>query len=73
MNQDQMQGQFTQLKGKIKETWGRLSDSDIALAEGKREQFFGKLQEVYGLNKEEAQKRLGELQKSCALNSDKAA
>ncbi len=65
MNQDQAQGKFDQLSGKIKETWGRLSDNDIALVNGKREQFFGKLQETYGLNKEDAEKRFSELEKSC--------
>jgi uncharacterized protein YjbJ (UPF0337 family) len=65
MNQDQMQGKASQLHGKIKETWGRLSDNDIALAEGQQEQFFGKLHETYGLLKEDAQKRLNELQESC--------
>jgi len=73
MNQDQIQGKLTQLRGKIKETWGRLSDDDIALADGKRDQFFGKLQTVYGLNKEDAQKRFDELEKSCSNNSNKAA
>ena len=73
MNQDQMQGKFTQLSGTIKETWGRLSDNDIALANGKVDQFLGKLQETYGLSKEEAQKRFSELEKTCCSGSDKAA
>ena len=73
MNQDQMQGKSEQLKGKIKATWGRLTDDDIALANGKQEQFFGKLKETYGLAKEDAQKRLNELEKSCGCSSDKAA
>ena len=41
MNEEQVKGKFEQLSGKIKETWGRLSDDDIALANGKTEQFFG--------------------------------
>jgi uncharacterized protein YjbJ (UPF0337 family) len=69
MNQDQMQGKLTQLNGKIKETWGRLSDSDIALANGKRNQFLGKLQETYGISKEDAQRRFSELEKSCGSSS----
>jgi len=58
---DTTKGTFEHLKGKIRETWGRLTDDEIALAEGKREQFIGKLQEKYGLAKEEAEKRLDEL------------
>jgi len=73
MNQDQVKGKFDQLSGKIKETWGRLSDDDIALANGKRDQFFGKLQQTYGLAKEDAEKRLNELEKSCGCAAEKAA
>jgi uncharacterized protein YjbJ (UPF0337 family) len=80
MNQDQMQGKFDQLRGKIKETWGRLSDDDITLANGKMEQFLGKVQETYGLTKEAAQKRFDEIaklscssDKSCGCTSHKAA
>ena len=47
MNQDQMKGKGTQLKGKLKETWGRLTDDDLALFDGQRDQFLGKLQEKY--------------------------
>ncbi len=78
MNKDQIEGKFTELSGKIKETWGRLSDDDVALYEGKRDQFFGKLQTTYGIAKEDAQKRLDELEKSCGWklgsgSTDKAA
>jgi len=74
MNKDTMQGKAEQLSGKIKAAWGRLTDDDIALAKGNRDQFLGKLQETYGLKKEEAQKRLEEMEKSCnCSSSDKAA
>jgi uncharacterized protein YjbJ (UPF0337 family) len=71
MNKDQIEGKFDQLNGKIKSVWGRLSDNDIALAKGNRDQFFGKLQETYGIAKEDAQKRLNELEKSCGCGSNK--
>jgi len=64
MNQEQIKGQFDQLKGKIKQTWGRLSDDDIALYNGHQDEFFGKVEEVYGIAKEEAQERLRDLQES---------
>lgn len=81
MNEDQMQGKFEQFKGKIKETWGRLSDDDIALADGKMEQFLGKVQQTYGLTKEAAQKSYDELartylyseNKGCNCPSDKSS
>ena len=73
MNQDQAQGKLTQLNGKIKETWGKLTDNDLALLDGKRDQFLGKVQEAYGLSKEDAEKRFGEMEKACGCNTNKAA
>lgn len=73
MNKDQIQGEVEQLKGKIKEIWGRLSDDDIELVNGKQEQFLGKLQSVYGLKKEEAEKQYHELSKLYDGSSNKAA
>jgi len=72
MNHEIIQGKLGQLHGKIKEAWGRLSDDDIALVDGKKEQFLGKVQEVYGLTKEAAQKRLDEMSKSCSPDSPKS-
>lgn len=73
MNKDQMSGKFDQLKGKVKETWGRLTDDEIALYNGKQDQFFGKVQEKYGVAKEEAQKKLKEFEKACGYCSDDKA
>jgi uncharacterized protein YjbJ (UPF0337 family) len=58
MNKEQADGKFEQLKGKIKESWGKLTDDDVALYNGQREQFFGKLKEHYGLAKEDAEKQI---------------
>jgi len=58
MNWDQVSGQWKQLKGKIKEQWGNLTDDEIDVAAGKRDQFVGKIQEKYGIKKEEAEKRV---------------
>ncbi len=58
MNSDQMEGQWKQLKGKVKEKWGKLTDNDFDQIAGKRDQFLGKLQERYGYSKEQAQKEL---------------
>ena len=73
-NVDPTQGKNDQLSAKIKQTWGRFSDADIALAKTQKDQFFAKLKDTYGLSKEDAQKRLGEMEKSCGCGSaDKAA
>ena len=70
MNQDQAKGKMDQFTGKIKETWGRLTDDDIALYNGKRQQFLGKVQEKYGLMEAEAEKQLKKLE---SHQQDKAA
>ncbi len=63
---DQSKCSFDQMKDKIKETWDRLSDDDIALYNGNEEEFFGKIQEVYGISKEAAESRIKEIQETCA-------
>lgn len=65
MNKDQIEGNWEQFKGKIKQTWGKMTDDDIALANGKRQEFLGKVQESYGIGAEEAEKQFSELEKSC--------
>ena len=48
MNKDQVEGNWKQLKGKVKEQWGKLSDDDIAKINGNREQLEGLIQSRYG-------------------------
>ncbi len=63
MNWDQVEGKWTQYKGKVKEKWGRLTDDDLDVVRGKRDQLVGKIQERYGAAKEEAQKQADEFVK----------
>jgi uncharacterized protein YjbJ (UPF0337 family) len=65
MNKEQVQGKAEQLKGDIKKTWGKLTDNDIMLLDGKRDQFLGKLKEHYGLAKEDAEKKVKALEDAC--------
>ncbi|MDX5367327.1 MAG: CsbD family protein [Alphaproteobacteria bacterium] len=58
MNWDQVEGNWTQMKGKVKETWGDLTDSDIRKIEGKRDRLAGVLQERYGKKKEEIEQEI---------------
>jgi uncharacterized protein YjbJ (UPF0337 family) len=46
------------MRGKLKEKWGKLTDDELDQAEGNRDYLIGKVQEKYGLSKEEAQKQL---------------
>jgi uncharacterized protein YjbJ (UPF0337 family) len=64
MNSDQIQGNWKQLTGKVKERWGKLTDNDLTVIGGKAEQLVGLIQERYGIKKEEAQKELDEFYKS---------
>lgn len=57
MNWNQVEGNWTQLKGQARETWGKLSDDDLDIVRGKRDQLIGKLQERYGLAQEEAERQ----------------
>jgi uncharacterized protein YjbJ (UPF0337 family) len=60
MNWDQLTGQWKQMQGSVKEKWGKLTDDDLTQIAGKRDQFIGKVQERYGIAKEEAQRRVDE-------------
>ncbi|PYT18560.1 MAG: general stress protein CsbD [Acidobacteria bacterium] len=60
MNWDQVQGKWKQFKGSAKQQWGKLTDDDLDFINGKREALIGKLQERYGIAREEAQKRADE-------------
>lgn len=57
------------LHRKIKETWSGLSDIDVKLYDGKRDEFFAKLKEKAKISKEEAQKKLHQLEKECGLTA----
>ena len=60
MDWDSIEGSWKQFTGTIKENWAKLTDDDLALINGKREQLEGKLQELYGHGKEQAKKEIDE-------------
>lgn len=66
MNWDQIQGNWRQIKGIVKERWGKLTDDDLDVIDGKRDQLLGKLQERYGLARATAERELEELGDACA-------
>jgi uncharacterized protein YjbJ (UPF0337 family) len=57
MNWNQVEGKWNELKGAVKEKWGRLTDDDLDVIAGKRDKLVGKLQQRYGITKEEAEKQ----------------
>lgn len=62
MNKDIASGNFKQLKGKIKEQWGKLTDDEIDQMEGHADILAGKLQERYGLAKDDAERQARDFQ-----------
>jgi uncharacterized protein YjbJ (UPF0337 family) len=64
MNWDQIAGNWKQVKGTVKEKWGKLTDDDLTTIAGKRDQLAGLLQEKYGYEKEQAEKELDEFLRS---------
>jgi len=61
MNEDTVKGNWTQVPGKIKQKWGKLTDDDLMKAEGDKDYLFGKLQQHYGLAKDKAEQFLKDL------------
>ena len=58
MNENTIRGNWKQFKGKVKEQWGKLTDDDVDVIDGKREQLVGKIQERMGLAQDEAEKQV---------------
>jgi uncharacterized protein YjbJ (UPF0337 family) len=58
MNHDRIEGRWKQVKGKVKERWGKLTDDDIDVIAGKRDQLLGRIQQRHGIAKEEAERQV---------------
>lgn len=63
MNEDRMQGNWNQVKGKVKEQWGKLTDDDLDVIAGKRDQLYGRIQERHGLARDEAEREVKEFER----------
>src|SRR6266702_268461 len=58
MDWNRVEGNWKQVKGKVKEKWGKLTDDDLDVINGRRDQLEGKIQERYGIAKDQAQKEV---------------
>jgi uncharacterized protein YjbJ (UPF0337 family) len=58
MNWDQIQGQWKQFTGNVQTQWGKLTNDDLDVIEGDRERLAGRIQERYGIEKEEAEREI---------------
>ena len=54
MEKDIIKGNWNQIKGKLRQQWGKLTDDEISTMQGSYEELLGKLQKSYGLEKEQA-------------------
>ncbi len=62
MNWDRIEGNWKQVTGQAKERWGKLTSDDFDVVAGRRDQLAGKIQERYGIAKDEAEKQVNEWQ-----------
>jgi uncharacterized protein YjbJ (UPF0337 family) len=58
MNQDRIEGNWKEVKGKVKEQWGKLTDDDLDVIAGKRDQLLGRIQQRHGIAKEDAEREI---------------
>ena len=65
MNWDQIEGNWKVLKGKAKQKWGKLTDDDFDVIAGKKDELVGKLQERYGLARQEAEQEADRWKEAC--------
>ena len=64
MNQDIIQGKWTQIKGSLKAKWGKLTDDDLSRIDGNHDYLIGRLQERYGWQKDHAERELRDFEHS---------
>lgn len=60
MNWDQLEGKWKQFLGSAKQRWAKLTDDDLKQVQGKKDELAGKLQERYGMTREQAHRELDE-------------
>lgn len=64
MNKEILKGDWNILKGKVREKWGEITEDDLTVISGKKDQLLGSLQKRYGYTKEKAEQELQEWEKS---------
>jgi uncharacterized protein YjbJ (UPF0337 family) len=65
MNWDQIEGKWKKVKGQAKQKWGKLTDDELDVVAGKRDQLVGKVQERYGIAHEQAEQQVQEFESNC--------
>ncbi len=65
MNWDQIEGKWVQVRGQVKEKWGKLTDDDLDVINGNRDQLEGRIQQAYGKTKEEVNREVEDFSNRC--------
>lgn len=60
MNWDRIEGQWKQMKGTVKSKWGKLTDDDFDVIAGQKDKLVGRIQERYGMAKDEAERQVND-------------
>lgn len=66
MNWDTIEGNWTQFKGKVREQWGKITEDDLDVVAGKRDQLLGVIQKRYGVAKDEAERQVEKFADTCS-------
>ena len=64
MNWDRVSGNWKQFKGKAKQNWAKFTEDDLTYIDGKRDQFLGRIQERYGIARDQAESELAEWERT---------
>ena len=64
MNWDRVEGNWKTFKGQVKQQWGKLTNDDLDVIAGRREELVGRIQNVYGLARDEADRQVREWEKN---------
>jgi len=64
MNNDILGGKWKQLRGQAQQKWGQLTNDDLDQVEGKRDELIGRVQERYGVARDEAERQVSEFETS---------
>ena len=70
MNWDQVEGKWKQMKGSVRTRWGKLTDDDLEVIGGQKDQLVGRIQERYGIHKDEAQLQVEDWNRTLDAEND---
>ncbi len=73
MNYDTLEGSWKEFKGKVKEQWGKLTNDDLDVINGKREALVGKVQKLYGYTRDRAEREVDAFTAECGCSQNPTA